>query len=198
LEQKVARGFERTGVYSDFLGFQYYCRVTAPSLYPPLGPLHPKGRYYSEHPGFGDIYPQGIYELLKKVNEQYPQKEIFISEFGFSDSKDIRRPYWILETVRYVIEAMKHGVPVKGMLLWSLVNNFEWNRGMEQKFGLFDEKDLKEPLIASPEKVSGWEAWRAVAGAVTQPSVETLADLQKIYERAERQFKASLKQEGEA
>lgn len=180
--------FERSGEYTDFLGLQYYFRVLAPFR-------ERKKKVYGDHPGFGDIYPKGLYELLKKMHASYPQKEIFISEFGFSDKKDLRRPYWILETVRYVIEALKSGVPVKGMLLWSLVNNFEWALGMDQKFGLFDEKELREPLKKSPKgEIRSWEAWQAVAKAVHDPTPENLRELQSFYETAKAQFERAVTQ----
>lgn len=183
------KSIERNGAYSDFLGLDYYCRATVPALYPPIGPYKPKDRDYGEHPGFGDIYPRGIYEQLKRIHKEYPQKEIFITEFGFSDKNDKRRPYWILETTRYIIEALKHDVPVKGMLLWSLVNNFEWNLGMDQKFGMFDESELKKELKGSPVgDLRSWEVWKAVTKAITDPKPESLQELQTIYERAKSQF----------
>jgi beta-glucosidase len=73
------------------------------------------------------------------MHAKYPAKEIFVSEVGFSDKSDGRRPYWILDTARYIIEAKSKGIPIIGVLLWSLVNNFEWELGMSQKFGLFSE-----------------------------------------------------------
>ena len=165
MSKTLTKQFERGGNNSDFLGLQYYFRMTMPLL-----PGQKKNRDYSDHPGFGDIYPPGIYELLKDMHDLYPQKQIFITEFGFSDAKDLRRPYWILETMRYILEAKRQGVPIKGMLLWSLVSNFEWQFGMDQKFGLFDELELKDPLIPSSHGVKGWEAWRAATKAITSPT----------------------------
>ncbi len=197
--KSIADKFEREGLESDFLGLQYYFRTTALeqlAISAGAGKLYQKlqrGKRYGEHPAFGDVYPSGIYELLKKMRASYPQKEIFITEFGFSDKEDLRRPYWILETVRYVIEALKAGVPVKGMLLWSLVNNFEWNLGMEQKFGLFDESELREPLKRSPKgEIRGWEAWQQLAKAVHDPTPENLRELQSYYETAKAQFERSV------
>ncbi len=202
MNEDLMKKFERDGNHSDFIGLQYYLRATVPSLYPPM-PLsrlpkpfnklqqyrEPREAHYSDHPDFGDIYPEGIYHHLVRINEMYPKKEIFVTEFGFSDKKDLRRPYWILETLRYVLEAKKSGVPIRGMLLWSLVNNFEWDRGMEQKIGLFEEKDLDKPLKSSEgEGVQGWEAWQSVAAAVAQPSEENIQALQKTYEKAKQQF----------
>ncbi len=177
----VTDAFERKGAQSDFLGLQYYFRMSI------LARQSKKGREYGDHPGFGDIYPPGILEQLRKMNDRYPKKEIFITEMGFADKTDIRKPYWILETVRYVLEAKKQGVPIRGMLLWSLVNNLEWDLGMDTKFGLFDEKDLDHPLVAGTEGIRSWEAWKAVTKALIKPTSESFAELQAMYEKAKKQ-----------
>jgi len=175
---------ERSGEASDFLALQYYFRIRALAIGKPEQPIQ-----FGDHPEFGDIYPKGIYHVLKEMHSDYPHKEIFITEFGFSDKNDKRRPYWILETVRYALEALKEGVPVKGMLLWSLVNNFEWARGMEQKFGLFSESELEKPLKPSGgEEIRSWEAWQAIIKAIANPSEENLKDLQNYYQKAEEQY----------
>ena len=183
--------FERDGNQTDFLGLQYYFRMMT-SL-----PVSKEGRLFGEHPDFGDIYPPGIYENLKLMHNQYPKKEIFITEFGFAESSDIQKPYLLLETVRYIVEALKDGIPIKGMLLWSLVNNFEWAQGMDVKFGLFSEQELEEPLTPSKEgSIKGWEAWKAAVTALTNPTPEAIQKLERAYETAKSQFESSLRTPG--
>lgn len=187
MNEGPTKAFERTGEASDFLGLQYYFRMSLP-LYKGR-----KDRVYGDHPDFGDVYPKGMYELLVKMNKLYPQKEIFISEFGFSDKDDMRRPYWILETVRYILEARKKNIPIKGMLLWTLVNNFEWNQGMDQKFGLFDKKELEKPLTKEAGRLRSWEAWQKVTKAITHPSEASLGELQAYYDAAKIQYETAIK-----
>jgi beta-glucosidase len=188
INEKLTKKFEGDGTETDFLALQYYCRVTLPSLSRPITSHKAADKQYSDHEQFGDIYPAGIYENLKAMNTMYPNKEIFITEFGFSDARDKKRPYWMLETMRYVLEAKKIGVPIKGMLAWSLVNNFEWDRGMEQKFGLFSEKQLQEPLQKSSSGITSWEAWQTVAQAIAQPTAENIQKLQASYEKTKLQY----------
>jgi len=178
--------FEGEGNLSDFLGLHYYCRIKTSFL---LGNKKGSDLDYGDHPLFGDIYPAGILEDIKKINAAYPEKQIFISEIGFSDKNDLRRPYWILETVHYIIEAKKMGIPIKGILLWTLVNNFEWEHGTSQKFGLFSESELNTPLINSTQGIRSWEVWSAAAKAITSPTSDSLQKLQKIYETAYQQYK---------
>lgn len=185
-DEYSAKKFERDGARSDFLGLHYYFRMAVPSI-----PGRKKKADYSDRPMFGDVYPPGLFEVIKQMHSAYPRKQIFISEFGFSDKNDLRRPYWILETVRYILEAKKQGLPIKGMLLWSFTNNFEWELGMSQKFGLFNEADLKRPLVPSTKGIRSWEVWQAAAKAILSPTPEALENLQKCYETAYKQYKAA-------
>jgi beta-glucosidase len=174
--------FERAAASSDFIGLHYYCRQTMPFY-----SVRWKGRVYSDMPGFGDIYPPGVYDLLHIMHRLFPEKPIFVSEIGFSDASDFRRPFWILETVRSILSAWRDGVPVLGVLLWTLVNNFEWNLGMTQKFGLFAESDLTTAPHTVANTMHSWEAWKCVVDAILQPSAEAISHLQAQYSKAKSQ-----------
>jgi beta-glucosidase/6-phospho-beta-glucosidase/beta-galactosidase len=191
LDVKITDNFERDGSHSDFLTLQYYFRLTLP-----FAGMHREGRDYSDHPFFGDIYPEGIYNMLMGIHAAYPEKKVFITEIGFADASDKRRPYWILETIRYVLQAKEQGVPVESVLLWSLVNNFEWNHGMNMKFGLFAEKELSNPLTAS-DPMSGtirsWEAWEAAVYFHREPRESSKSLLDACYARAKAQYDAHRK-----
>lgn len=179
----ITNQIEKDGLRSDFLGLQYYFRQTAPFLQ-----LKHKDRDYGDHPAFGDMYPPGILEALRKMNAAYPNKDIFITEMGFADKADQRKPYLLLETMRYVLQAKKEGIPVKGVLLWSLVNNLEWDLGMDTNFGLFSEKELDSPLPQNTEGVKSFQAWQATIQVLTKPSPESLNHLQAVYDKAKAQY----------
>jgi beta-glucosidase len=185
-QREWTASFERDGQHSDFLSLHYYFRQTIP-----LGSREQRQRDYGDQPSFGDIYPQGILKVLELMHSSYPSKQILIGEIGFSDQHDRRRPYWILETIRYIIDAVGHGLPVRGVLLWSLVNNFEWEYGMSQKFGLFGEDELSGLPIQSSNGIKSWEAWQAVTKAILAPSPERLKELQRTYELAYKQYKGA-------
>ena len=182
-QEHFVTNFERRGKHSDFMGIHYYFRWKGR-----LTSAEKQQLDYSDHPSFGDIYPPGIRNVIAEVNSLYPQKPIFISEFGFSDNSDHRRPYWILETVRHILEAKKSGMPIRGMLIWTLVNNFEWQLGMSQKFGLFSEAELHEPPIPSPEGIRSWEAWRAAARTISSPTIDNLKELHRCHQTAYSQY----------
>jgi len=88
---------------------------------------------------FGEIYPLGLYRVLGEVYRRTRgNKALYITENGFSDSKDTRRPRALLEHLVQLHRAIKKGMPVRGYFHWSLVDNFEWNNGWYVRFGLIE------------------------------------------------------------
>ena len=82
-----------------------------------------------------EIYPKGIYDVLKKFAAF--GKPIYIIENGLADKDDSRRARFIAEHLRYVHQAIREGADVRGYFHWSLLDNFEWEAGWPPKFGLF-------------------------------------------------------------
>jgi beta-glucosidase len=64
------------------------------------------------------------------------KKPIFITENGLPDKDDKQRPAFILDHLRQVWQAISFCYPVMGYYHWSLIDNFEWERGWTQRFGL--------------------------------------------------------------
>jgi len=83
-----------------------------------------------------DIYPQGLYEVLimyKKYN--LPQ---LILENGISTGDDAQRWDYIREHLIKINQAMREGTRVLGYIHWSLLDNFEWDKGFAPRFGLIE------------------------------------------------------------
>ncbi|HRH33130.1 MAG TPA: family 1 glycosylhydrolase [bacterium] len=168
LNERTLKKFERAGSNSDFFSLQHYCRFKLlPYLMHTFGPdlFEPFLRKYDfgDHPGFGDIYPHGIYKSLKRMHEIYPNKELWVTEFGFADNSDLSRPHFIFETVREITYAIRDGANIWGAGLWSDVDNYEWDQRMKVKLGLMAEKKIYSPLRPMDGKIGSWEAWRAIA-----------------------------------
>lgn len=81
-----------------------------------------------------NFYPQGIYEVSKKLKKIH--KPIYITENGTSDPNNDKRSRFILDHLEWVHQAISEGVDVRGYLHWSLMDNYEWTFGYEPKFGL--------------------------------------------------------------
>ena len=87
-----------------------------------------------------EIFPEGIYHVLKDLKKY--NKPIYITENGVADAKDIHREKFIKEHLRWVHKAISKGVDVRGYFYWSLLDNFEWDKGFWPRFGLV-EMDYK-------------------------------------------------------
>ena len=138
--------FEQIQRPIDFLGINNYRRsvVKAGSDLPPvnMNRINPPGEYTEM--GW-EVYPEGLYKILKWVNANYPVAQIYITENGasFTDTMtpqgkvhDERRVAYLREHIRYAHKAMKEGVPLKGYFAWSTMDNFEWAYGYSRRFGV--------------------------------------------------------------
>ncbi|MCX6764048.1 MAG: glycoside hydrolase family 1 protein [Candidatus Moranbacteria bacterium] len=91
-----------------------------------------------------EIYPEGIYEVLKEIKAKY-NLPIYILENGLADKDDKYRAEFIRDHLKYVRQAIEGGIDVRGYFYWSLMDNFEWLHGYAPKFGLVavDSKTLE-------------------------------------------------------
>lgn len=99
-----------------------------------------------------DIFPEGIYHIilqLKKFNIP-----IYITENGIADSRDEKRAKFIEEHLRWVAKAMREGGDIRGYFYWSLMDNFEWDKGLWPRFGLVevDYKTMERKI-----RLSAWK-----------------------------------------
>lgn len=131
----------------DFVGLQTYTRYLAKfCLFPPIlfaKEIAPKKRGNPTTDMGWEIYPDGIYHLLKKYSK-YPIKNIYVTENGcaFPDVinngvvNDEKRIEYFNDYLSAVLKAKNEGVNVKGYFVWSLIDNFEWAEGLRPRFGL--------------------------------------------------------------
>jgi beta-glucosidase len=124
------RFLDKTSEAQDFIGVNYYYhdRIV---WYPPF---RANRNEWADDRG-QEIYPEGIYQVLKFAG-QYG-KPVIITENGLADSGDEDRARFIKEHLRYVHRALDEGVEVLGYMHWSLLDNFEWSHGWQPKFGLY-------------------------------------------------------------
>jgi len=83
-----------------------------------------------------EIYPQGIYHVLKELKKY--KKPIYITENGIADTEDKYCPKFIIDHLTWVHRAIKEGVDIRGYFHWSLIDNFEWAEGFDPCFGLIE------------------------------------------------------------
>ncbi|MFN7088751.1 MAG: glycoside hydrolase family 1 protein, partial [Candidatus Paceibacteria bacterium] len=127
----------------DFIGLNYYFRNLVQF---PCKIVH-KNKVVSDL-GW-EIYPRGIYKVLKKLKSY--NLPIYITENGLADSKDKLRANFIRDHLFWLWQALQEGVDVRGYFHWSLLDNFEWDKGLSPRFGLVevDYGDFKRTIRKS-------------------------------------------------
>lgn len=92
-----------------------------------------------------EIYPEGIYDLLLYLHQEYNGIKIIITENGAAfkdvvdnDGKvnDDERISYLNDYILQVFQAIKDGVNLAGYYIWSFMDNFEWRLGYSKRFGL--------------------------------------------------------------
>lgn len=134
---------------SDFFGINMYCPVyvranaNQPDGYEELP--FPEGYPKLDMPWL-NVGPDIAYWSPRLIAELYGVDEIYISENGAACQDKLTREGEVLDTdrvfylqshLRALSRAVQEGVPVKGFLAWSLLDNFEWAAGFSKRFGLF-------------------------------------------------------------
>ena len=62
---------------------------------------------------------------------------IYITETGLPDADDDQRPGFILGHLAAAHRAIAGWLDLRGIFLWTLVDNFEWTEGWGLRFGLY-------------------------------------------------------------
>jgi beta-glucosidase len=134
------RGFlDRVRGSLDFIGINYYSRQLVDLKGWGPGNFAWDACEKEHHPvkknSLGwDIYPEGLAQaLLKLKNYGLP---VMITENGICTEDDGLRWEYIREHLKNIHLAMEKGVKVTGYLYWSLLDNFEWDKGFAPRFGL--------------------------------------------------------------
>jgi beta-glucosidase len=114
----------------DFFGLQNYTR----KLLGPEGALPvPEGAERTQMDF--EFYPQSVGNVIRKV-ANYISLPIIVTENGLATTDDTRRVEFIKEATAGVMKCVEDGIPVKGYCYWSLLDNFEWQKGFGMTFGL--------------------------------------------------------------
>ena len=132
----------------DFIGISYYTpmRVTPNPEADPANPFTAALRQVREpctQSGW-EIYPEGMYDAIMDIHRKYSPR-IYVAETGgaFNDDRfdgemvlDDDRIAYLSRHFRQVLRAIDDGADVRGIHVWTLFDNFEWQQGFTKRFGL--------------------------------------------------------------
>ena len=146
----------------DFIGIQNYTReIVKYSFFTPyisaaLVKAEDRGVPLTEMKW--EIYPEAIYQMIKKFSA-YPEiKKLIITENGaaFPDEvvngevADPQRTEYLQSHIGQVLKAKNDGYKVDGYFVWTLTDNFEWAEGYHPRFGLiYIDFDTQQRTIKS-------------------------------------------------
>lgn len=114
----------------DFLGVQNYTRTrmgTEGQLPTPEGAELTQMAY--------EFYPEALEHVLRAVHKDF-KGDLLVTENGIATGDDSRRVAFIQQALAGVKRCIADGLPVKGYCYWSLMDNFEWQKGYSMTFGL--------------------------------------------------------------
>ena len=121
--------------------------------------------------GFIAHQPDGMREALKWANRY--NLPIMVTENGVDDHTDQLRPRYLVEHLHQVWRAVNYNFPIQGYFHWSLTDNFEWERGWTQRFGLWGLDENTQTRIRRPSV----DLYASICkqNAITYESVEKYA-----------------------
>ncbi len=121
---------KRVAKHCDFIGVNYYFsnRVYGYRVHNPNMQMSDLG---------WDMQPENLEFVLERLHRKY-KLPLIVTENGLADANDDQRKWWLQETMKALLGALREGVDVRGYLHWSLLDNFEWAEGRWPRFGLVE------------------------------------------------------------
>jgi beta-glucosidase len=102
-------------------------------------------RWPTSEASWQQLYPDGLYDTLTRVTRDYGPVPLTVTENGLpcpdrlgADGAvdDAGRVRFLRDHFAAAHRAIADGVPLESFHVWSLLDNFEWNEGYEQRWGL--------------------------------------------------------------
>jgi beta-glucosidase len=145
---------EVIGAPIDLLGVNYYSANVVSARPGASGsPVYPGSEGIEFRPATGPVTamgwpidPSGLTEILTRLARDYPGTPLLVTENGaaFDDTPDLDagtvtdpdRVRYLDAHLRAAATAIGLGADLRGYLVWSWLDNFEWAEGYRRRFGL--------------------------------------------------------------
>ncbi|WP_019868686.1 GH1 family beta-glucosidase [Salinispora oceanensis] len=102
-------------------------------------------RWPTSEASWQQIYPEGMYDILTRVTRDYGQIPLTVTENGLPTPDTLAadgtvddggRIQFLRDHLAAAHRAIAAGVPLESFHVWSLLDNFEWAEGYDQRWGL--------------------------------------------------------------
>ncbi|UVO54362.1 family 1 glycosylhydrolase [Sphingomonas sp. SUN039] len=130
MREKYYGDWLRAARGDEFVGVQNYER----NVWSATGKLPPPANAVRNMMG-GEVYAPSLAGAVRHAWD-VARVPVYVTEHGVSATDDSVRARLIGDALAELHKAIGDGVPVKGYLHWSLLDNFEWVFGYKFKFGL--------------------------------------------------------------
>ncbi|MBO0820149.1 MAG: beta-glucosidase [Nocardiopsaceae bacterium] len=119
------------------------------------------------------IDPDAFYDLLIRLSKDAPGLPLYVTENGCAaedyvdpdgEVNDIERIRYLHAHLSAAARAARDGAALKGYYVWSLLDNFEWARGYQKRFGIVFVDFGTQKRI--PKRSAAWFSQAARANAV--------------------------------
>ena len=134
----------------DFFGLQNYTRslIGADGILPV-----PEGAEVTQMDY--EFYPEALEHVIRRADEEFKKAgredmPIMVTENGIATADDTRRVAFIEKATDGVAACKKDGIPVIGYMYWSLMDNFEWQKGYSMTFGMIAVDRSTQKRTAKP------------------------------------------------
>jgi beta-glucosidase len=139
----------------DFIGINLYYRTiaSAPSALERISHtqqwLFPvkmtEGQQGPKTDNGWEVWPPALYDMVMRITRDFNRPQIEITENGcaYNDGpdasgaiRDTRRIAYHRQYLHALARSIADGADVRGYHAWTLLDNFEWDQGFSQRFGL--------------------------------------------------------------
>ncbi len=160
----------------DYFGLNYYTADV--TRFDPTLPAElfgrrsfPKGAEVDDAKLYAS-YPPGLGSSLRWIHRHF-KIPIYVTENGIGDAADKMRPRYILTHLRELLRHVNFSWDIRGYYHWSLVDNFEWDRGWTHRFGLYALD--KETQVRTPRRSAQLYAEICRSGVISSELVSRYA-----------------------
>ncbi|NWS95750.1 LPH hydrolase, partial [Mionectes macconnelli] len=105
------------------------------------------------------VTPFGFRKILRWIKEEYNNPPIYVTENGVSERgafvfNDTQRVHYYRSYINEALKAVvRDGVDLRGYTAWTLMDNFEWAVGFDERFGLY-HVNFSDPALPRRPKAS--------------------------------------------